>query len=97
MHGNELRARYTYTVEGNVIAIIDMGDGHPTVTLDIENVLDDIRQDLHRDLSGYAVIYRDSFGNWDGVRVDETGMIEFYALQVKEQEKAVTRLLHPLP
>jgi len=91
-----LRSDYTYTVRGNVIAIIDLNRGSRSVTTDIENILDDIRRALDRDLSGYAVIYRDSMGNWDGVRIDDKGLVEFYALRETEQEKAVTRLLHPL-
>ena len=39
--------------------------GNKSVTNDIENVLEDIRAELG-DLSGFAVVYRDSMGRWDG-------------------------------
>jgi hypothetical protein len=88
------RADYTYTVEGGVIAIIDLDQGSKSLTNDIENVLDDIQAELG-DLSGYAVIYRDSMGWWDGVRL-ERGLVEFYSLNETDPERAAARLLHIL-
>jgi hypothetical protein len=55
-------------------------------------VLDDIQAELG-DLSGYAVIYRDSMGRWDGVRL-ERGLVEFYSLNETDPERAAARLLH---
>ena len=40
-HKEQIRADYTYTVEGSVIAIIDLDQGSKSVTNDIENVLND--------------------------------------------------------
>ena len=88
------RADYTYSVEGSVIAIVDLDHGSKSVTNDMENVLEDIRAKLG-DLAGYAVIYRDSMGRWDGVRlVGRT--VEFYSLNETDSERAATRLLHLL-
>lgn len=89
------RADYTYTVAGSVIAIVDLDQGSKSVTNDMEHVLDDIQAELG-DLSGYAVIYRDSMGRWDGVRL-ERGVVEFYSLNETDPERATARLLHPLP
>lgn len=89
-----LRADYTYTVEGSVIAIIDLDQGSKSVTNDIENVLDDIRAEIG-DLAGYGVIYRDSMARWDGVRL-ERGVVEFYSLNETDPERAAARLLHVL-
>ena len=89
------RADYTYTVEGPVIAIVDLDQGSKSVTNDMENVLDDIRTELG-DLAGYAVIYRDSMGRWDGVRLVGHS-VEFYALNETDPDRAAARLLHPLP
>lgn len=88
------RAEYTYTVEGGVIAIVDLDQGRKSVTNDMENVLDDIRAELG-DLAGYAVIYRDSMGRWDGVR--QVGrVVEFYSLNETDPQQAAARLLHLL-
>ena len=89
------RADYTYTIEGSVIAIVDLDQGSKSVTNDMENVLDDIQAEIG-DLSGYAVIYRDSLGRWDGVRL-ERGLVEFYSLNESDPQRAAARLLHPLP
>lgn len=88
------RADYTYTIEGSVIAIIDLDQGSKSVTNDMEHVLDDIRAELG-DLAGYSVIYRDSMGRWDGVRL-ERGLVEFYSLNETDPDRAATRLLHIL-
>lgn len=86
------RADYTYTVEGGVIAITDLDLGNKSVTNDIENVLEDIRAELG-DLAGYSVIYRDSMGRWDGVRL-VNGTIYLYGIGESDQQKAQARLLH---
>ncbi len=86
------RADYTYTIEGSVIAIIDLDLGNRSVTNDIDNVIGDIRTELG-DLSGYAVIYRDSMGRWDGIRLVRD-VVHFYALNEINQEQAQARLLH---
>lgn len=86
------RAGYTYTVEGTVIAITDLDLGNKSVTNDIENVLKDIRAELG-DLAGYSVIYRDSLGRWDGVRL-VNNVVYFYALNESDQQCAQARLLH---
>jgi hypothetical protein len=91
------RADYTFTIEGNVIAIVDLDLGSKSVTNDIENVIEDIRAELG-DLAGYAIIYRDSTGRWDGVRLinSQAGfpIVHFYALNEREQHQAQARLLH---
>lgn len=88
------RADYTYTVEGSVIAIIDLDQGSKSLTNDMEHVLDDIRAQIG-DLSGYSVIYRDSMGRWDGVRL-KRGVVQFYSLNETNPDRASARLLHIL-
>lgn len=88
------RADYTYTVEGSIIAIIDLDLGSKSVTNDMENVLADIQTALG-DLTGYAVIYQDSMGRWDGVRLVGQSVV-FYSLNEVDQQRASSRLLHLL-
>lgn len=88
------RADYTYTIDGSVISIVDLDLGSKSVTNDIDTVLDDIRAE-RGDLSGYAVIYRDSTGRWDGVRLVGSS-VEFYSLNETDPERAASRLLHLL-
>lgn len=93
---DNFRADYEYTVEGQVICIVDLDRGNRSVTNDIENILHDIKIHLG-ELSGYAVIYRDSTGRWDGVRQTENGRADFYGLREIDKDKAAERLLHLMP
>ena len=94
---DKLHADYTYSIEGNVIAIIDLCLGGRSVSDDIETVLSEISRELKSDLSGYALVYRDGQGNWDGIRLIDNNTIDFYALRETTQEGAVRRLLHLMP
>jgi hypothetical protein len=67
---NKLRAVYSTTIHGDVIAIIDHCLGK-SVTNDAESVIADLAARF--DLSKYRVIYRDSMGTWDQLLVDRTG------------------------
>lgn len=89
------QADYRYSVEGSVIAIVDLDLGNRSVTNDMERVLEQIGTELGG-LSGYSVVYRDSMGRWDGVRLDK-GVVAFYSLNEADQAAAAARLLHPLP
>jgi hypothetical protein len=88
------RADYTYTVDGNIIAIIDLDLGSRSVTNDMENVLAEIRAELG-DLAGYSIIYRDSMRRWDGVRL-VNGVTHFYGLNEEDPQMAMRHLLHPI-
>lgn len=92
MNRKPIRADYSYTIEDNVIAVIDLDLGSKSVTNDIEKVLEDIRAELGT-LAGYAVIYRDSMGRWDGVRLIGKS-VEFYSINESTQEQAQSHLLH---
>lgn len=85
-------ADYTYTVEGNIIAIIDLDLGSRSVTNDMEFVLADIQAEVGT-LAGYQVIYRDSMGRWDGIRL-VNNTVHFHGLGESEKEQAMNRLLH---
>lgn len=87
-----MKSDYTYKVTENIISIIDLDKGGLSVTNDIENIIQDLRN-IIGDLSGYAIIYRDSMGIWDGIRI-EGETINFYSLNETEYEKATQRLLH---
>jgi hypothetical protein len=87
-------ADYTYTVEGNIIAIIDLDLGNRSVTNDMDYVLAEIRAEVG-DLSGYSIIYRDSIGRWDGIRMVNNS-VHFYGLGEAEKQSAMSRLLHLL-
>jgi hypothetical protein len=90
----EFRADYRYSVEGMVIAIVELNEWGKSVANDLDNVLDEI-QDQVGELGGYAVVYCDQMGIWDGVRL-ERGLARFYELGETAFERVATRLLHLL-
>ena len=87
---NKLRAVYSRTVHGHVIAIVDH-DGPRSVTNDADNVIADLAADFH--LSKYRVIYRDTRGIWDQMLVDCTGHFAgFSSINERDLPAALARL-----
>lgn len=90
-HIEEPRAVYSHAVHGNVIAIIDHGQGR-TVTNDAANVIDDLTRQVF-DLSTYRVIYKDTRGIWDQILVDRTGHFAgFGSVNERDLPAALARL-----
>jgi hypothetical protein len=90
----ELRANYSYTVEGMVIAIVELSEWGKSVANDLDSVLEEIQEQVGG-LAGYTVVHCDWMGIWDGVRL-ERGLAKFYELGKTAFERATTRLLHLL-
>lgn len=87
---NKLRAIYSRTVHGNVIAIIDHDQGK-SVTNDAENVIADLAANF--DLSKYLVIHRDTRGIWDQLLVDRTGHFAgFSSINERDLPAALAKL-----
>lgn len=87
---NNLRAVYSCTIHGDVIAILDHNQGK-SVTNDAENVIADLAARF--DLSRYRVIYRDSLGTWDQLLVDSTGHFAgFSSLNERDLPAALAKL-----
>jgi hypothetical protein len=86
----EHRAIYSYTVNGNVIAIIDHDQGK-SVTNDADNVIADLAACF--DLLLYRVIYRDTRGIWDQMLVDRTGRFAgFSSINERDLPAALTKI-----
>jgi len=87
---NKLRAVYSRSVHGNVIAIIDH-DGPRSVTNDAESVIADLAAGF--DLSRYQVIYRHTRGLWDKILVDRTGHFAgFTSLNERDLSAALAKV-----
>ncbi|MGV3588599.1 MAG: hypothetical protein ACO1OF_16455 [Adhaeribacter sp.] len=89
------RSEYYYEVVGRVIAITDEG-GLKSVTNDMENVLQDIKKEIG-DISPYQIMYKDSLGIWDGVKVGPNGSVSFFSINETEYASARVKLLANLP
>lgn len=88
IHGHH--ARYVHHVDHGVLSIIDQARG-ASVTNDIENVLAEIAE--HGvDLSTVQVMYRDTQGIWDAVKLDEGRFAAFVSLNEKDENRARQKL-----
>jgi hypothetical protein len=86
----EHRAICSYTVHGDVIAIIDHDQGK-NVTNDAESVIADLAACF--DLSKYRVIYRDTRGIWDQMLVDRTDRFaSFTSINERDLTAALAKL-----
>lgn len=71
-----IRCRYDYRFTGNVLFIEDLGGGK-TVTNDIHNVLKEIIE-TEGDIDAWRILYRDSYGQFDGIKQKGGKFIGFY-------------------
>ncbi len=103
MFANRSRYDWGITPDGKVLYITDEG-GLKSVTNDMENVLRDITETIAiRDLKNLRIMYRDSIGIWDGVRVSFTEnlvtddmaitCVAFYPLTERDFGKAKDKIL----
>jgi hypothetical protein len=87
---SKLRAVYSTSIHGDVIAIVDHNQGK-SVTNDADNVIADLAANF--DLSKYCVIYSDTRGIWDQLLVDRTGHFAgFSCLNVRDLPAALALL-----
>jgi hypothetical protein len=80
-------ADYDYEVRGKFLVIIDLDIGGLSVTNDIENVLERIKDNLSGNLPD-NIIYRDSDLRYDGVLYKD-GKIGFILLGATTAEEAM--------
>jgi hypothetical protein len=88
------RAAYDWDIDKDVLWIEDLG-GAKSVTNDMGNILQDlIRAGVN--LPKYRIMYKDSDGTWDGVRIQVANPVffVFFMLNEKNYELAKSKLLN---
>src|SRR5690606_27147290 len=63
------RSKYNYWHEGDVLVITDQ-NGPVSLTNDMENVLEYLRRTGNITSTNQTIIYKDSQGIWDGVKLE---------------------------
>jgi hypothetical protein len=76
-----LDSDYSYSIQGQIILVIDEDKGGTSVTNNISNVLRDIAIKEGIDPVGFNIAYKDSMGNWDGVSLSSNGKASFYPIR----------------
>lgn len=83
------KADYSYKINDDVISIIDLNKGNMSVTNDIENVIADIYSKEKLNPVFHKIIYRDSYGTWDGFNLSTNS---FYFIGAKTEKEAKAKL-----
>lgn len=86
-------ANFSFSATNGVLIILDLNQGGRSVTNDIETVLATIKS---RGVGEHwhLAIYRDAYGIWDGITLDENRQFAgFYPLNTTRKSAAITRCL----
>jgi len=88
-----LACHFDYQVHGPVLAIMDRRiKGEKSVTNAIETVIDTLaRRGI--DLSAFRLIYRDSQGMWDGIKLRDGRFYEVFPMRYRDYIDAWTEAL----
>ncbi len=94
-----MHARFNFTVDTPVIYIRDLGEHHThkTVTSDADWVVDTIARQLRAkddNIKHYHLVYEDSTGTWDGLKVVNEKFDNFISLNAKNQVEARHKILN---
>jgi hypothetical protein len=84
-------AQFSFTLQGDVLKIWDLGLGSQSVTNDAENVLRKIEAWYKKPLTGYRIMYRDSMETWDGMEWDGQE-VRFFPLREAQEHAAECKL-----
>lgn len=91
-----MMAKYTYFYYHDILVINDQL-GNRSVTNDMENILRTIHLNDAKDLTGYKIIYSDTYGVYDGVKAKNIGTYgnpkyiveDFIILNTRDQQQAI--------
>jgi hypothetical protein len=84
----EPRADFSYSMHGNVIAVVDEGEGR-SVTNDADNVIACLAAKF--DLPKYRVIYRDTRSIWDELCTQDGWFAGFRSINERELDDALAK------
>jgi exopolysaccharide biosynthesis protein len=89
------KSNFTYTIDGNVLFIEDSNLGGMSVTNDIENVIEEIERELRPapiSINELDVIYRDSQGSIDGIKIKDGKFHDFYYIGESDYQSAKQKI-----
>ena len=97
---NAAESDFDYRIDKNVVPVLvitDLNLGRKSVTNNIEAVLHKIASDIGSNIeaiSGMPIIYRDSDGYYDGVRINYNGTVSFYPIAPMQHISNETDAIH---
>jgi hypothetical protein len=98
-----MKADFSWGTVCSLLYIVDENKGNKSVTNDIENVLEVIRESFkniarmkHFSLMKFTIIYRDTDGHWDGIKLANDKFLCFYPLRTDSFKYAASMALGQL-
>ena len=88
-HPRQPRAEFSYSVHGSIIAVVDKCKGR-SVTNDAEHVVATLATNF--DLTKFRIIYRDTRGIWDELRLRDGRFAGFGSINERDIETALARV-----
>jgi hypothetical protein len=79
-----------YQPYNDIVVIEDLNLGNRSVTNDIENILIELDKRIPT-LHDMKIIYRDSMGIYDGIKIKDGNFHSFYSIQEKDLDKAINK------
>lgn len=87
------QSTYLYSIDKDVLSIVDLDeDGSISLTNNIENVLEEIREKEKINLDRYVIVYRDCQCFWDGLTTQNNKFYEFFIIQQRSHKVAIDYL-----
>jgi hypothetical protein len=84
------RSCYEWGVDNDVIWIKDLDRGGVSVTNNIDSIIAYLSSVIH--IKEYMLMYCDSLGIWDEIRIDENHIITFNSINEKSYDSAIVML-----
>ena len=86
---------YTYTINDNVILVIDSTSGGAAITNCINDIAAEITVDANLSYDTFMMkhfIYRNHRGKYNGVRFNQDKSVQFFSLNASTETKAIEYL-----
>ena len=86
---------YTYTIEDDVILVLDLTSGGSAITNSINEIAHEIIEDAGLSYEEFMVkhfIYRNHRGKYNGVRFNSDKSVQFFSLNASSEHKAIEYL-----
>lgn len=93
----QYQAEFTFEVIEEVLVIFDKDNGGASVTNDVQNVLDKVQSKIGTLSNIERVIYQDSRGVFDEIRINDRGeFVGFYPVNKRSLSAAMAKIGRPL-
>ena len=91
-----VKSNYQFKITDDILHIEDLNYGGKSVTNNIENVINEIKEMIGDKIKKCHIIYKDSEGIWDGIKplwgINKCVEVDFYHIGETEFELALEKI-----